>query len=233
MIARATGPRPLTYQWRKAGIDIPGATEAKFTITNITEADRATYSVLVADGITSGISSVKIDFIRPVFAQQPQSLAAVPGSTVSFSAGAIGVAPLTYQWHRLQQAVDATIPNATDTTLILTNISPSDSGDYWVQVVSEGELFFESRNSTSAVLTVITNNAAHPPLLENPVFVTDTFKFTLATEAGQTYEVQFTPSLADQTSWSAVQTILGDGTVRLVTLTGVTLQGYYRVKLLP
>jgi len=43
----ASGGGPLSYQWRKNGLDIPGATEPTLTIPSVTDADAATYSVVV------------------------------------------------------------------------------------------------------------------------------------------------------------------------------------------
>jgi hypothetical protein len=46
VVADANGD-PLTYQWKKNGTDIGGATSATLTLTNITAADAASYTVLI------------------------------------------------------------------------------------------------------------------------------------------------------------------------------------------
>jgi hypothetical protein len=45
----AAGSAPFTYQWRKDGQPIPGATAAELTLSNIQMADAGTYSVLVTN----------------------------------------------------------------------------------------------------------------------------------------------------------------------------------------
>jgi len=43
----ATGSGPLTYQWRKDGMDIASATNVGLTVTNIGAIDAGTYCVVV------------------------------------------------------------------------------------------------------------------------------------------------------------------------------------------
>lgn len=45
----ATGSRPLSFQWKKDGVDIPGATGPTLTLTDLTEADSGTYTVVVSN----------------------------------------------------------------------------------------------------------------------------------------------------------------------------------------
>ncbi len=55
--ATAVGPGALTYQWRKNGTAIPGATDMNFTIAAVTSNDVGSYDVLVSspcDTIPSG-----------------------------------------------------------------------------------------------------------------------------------------------------------------------------------
>jgi len=54
----ATGSEPLGYQWKKAGVSIPGATSASYTIQSATASDDGTaYSVLVSNPLGSVTSS--------------------------------------------------------------------------------------------------------------------------------------------------------------------------------
>ena len=47
VVADADGA-PLVYQWRKEGVDIPGATASFYTLTNVTTADAGDYDVVIA-----------------------------------------------------------------------------------------------------------------------------------------------------------------------------------------
>jgi Tol biopolymer transport system component len=49
----AEGDPPLTYQWRRNGIDIPGATGATYAIASATPADAGSYDVVVTNGCGS------------------------------------------------------------------------------------------------------------------------------------------------------------------------------------
>src|SRR2546426_454995 len=54
----ATGNGPLTYQWRKNGVNISGANGAAYTIANVQPAEAGSYSVVVSDSIGATGSSV-------------------------------------------------------------------------------------------------------------------------------------------------------------------------------
>lgn len=55
--AVATGTAPLTYQWRKNGIAITGATNSSYSVATITSADAANYSVVVTNACGSVTSN--------------------------------------------------------------------------------------------------------------------------------------------------------------------------------
>src|SRR2546426_12371713 len=50
-IVGATGNGPLTYQWRKSGVNISGANDADYNVNNVRPADAGSYSVVVSDSI--------------------------------------------------------------------------------------------------------------------------------------------------------------------------------------
>jgi hypothetical protein len=54
LTATATaGSDPLTYQWRKNGVNIPGATAVSYSLTSVPATAEASYSVVVTDNTTS------------------------------------------------------------------------------------------------------------------------------------------------------------------------------------
>ncbi|MBA4148266.1 MAG: S8 family serine peptidase [Verrucomicrobia bacterium] len=52
-----TGTSPLTYQWRKNGANISGATRTSLTLSNVQVADAGNYSVLVSNAAGSAAST--------------------------------------------------------------------------------------------------------------------------------------------------------------------------------
>lgn len=74
----AHGTVPLSYQWRKGGTDISGATGSSFTITNATASDDAgNYSVNVANSVLPAGTNSLLAAIRVLAA--PTSPPAIPG----------------------------------------------------------------------------------------------------------------------------------------------------------
>jgi hypothetical protein len=45
----ATGPQPFSYQWRRAGVPIPGASRLSYTIASVSPSDADSYDVVVTD----------------------------------------------------------------------------------------------------------------------------------------------------------------------------------------
>jgi alpha-tubulin suppressor-like RCC1 family protein len=52
----ASGSPALTYQWRKNGVNIPGATGSTLTLTNVHMTDDGTYTVIVTNSLNFAIS---------------------------------------------------------------------------------------------------------------------------------------------------------------------------------
>jgi hypothetical protein len=115
-------------------------------------------------------------------AEQPQSQTVNAGSSVVFSVRAAGSGPFAYQWRKGGTA----IPNATGTTLILSNVQVSDAGQYSAVVVTGPETAI----STPATLTV----SAAPTITEQPksqvgfVGAPVTFKVTATGSAPLSYQ---------------------------------------------
>lgn len=81
------------------------------------------------NGVSATSQSITVASTPPVFTSKPSNVTAVAGDTVALSAGALG-GNLNYQW-----AAGATpIPNATNATLTLSDISVAQSGMYTVTV---------------------------------------------------------------------------------------------------
>ncbi|MEJ8851978.1 immunoglobulin domain-containing protein [Variovorax rhizosphaerae] len=102
----ASGTAPLSYQWRRDGTDIPGATSADFTLAATTAIDNgAIFTVAATNSAGSATSSpamltVGPMAIAPVITAQPAATGVLVGQTANFGVAAMGTAPLSYQWLR-------------------------------------------------------------------------------------------------------------------------------------
>lgn len=133
----ATGTEPLTYQWRKDGAALAGATTSSLTVSAVTAAAAGAYSVVVSNpggAVTSTLAQLTVTVISrpapPMISAQPASQSVVAGANVTFTVTAGGAAPLTYQWRK----DGVSLPGQTAATLALSNVGTAASGAYSVVV---------------------------------------------------------------------------------------------------
>jgi hypothetical protein len=150
----ANGSPVLTYQWRKAGTNIPGALGAVYNTPPLQTSDSgSTYDVVVTNSagtITSTAATLTVTAgSAPTIMTQPASLAVAGGQSVTLSVVAAGSGPLHYQW-----SVDGTAVGSDASSLTIAQAQSSDAGSYTV-VVTNGS---GSVTSNPAVLTVSGGN---------------------------------------------------------------------------
>ena len=125
----ATGTTPVSLQWLKDGVAMPGETAATLTMTAAARSDSAVYSVRATNfsggTITSAGARLTV-LAEPVFTAISSSRTVRVGDTVSFSATAVGLPPLQHQWLRN----GTSIPGATAATLTLSAVALGDAGTY-------------------------------------------------------------------------------------------------------
>ena len=148
----ATGGGTLAYQWKKNGIDIPGATASTYTTPATSSADHgARFSVVVtnsAGAATSNDASLTVtaEAVAPAITSQPENLSVTTGQTASFSVIATGTSP-GYQWKKN----GADIPGATSSTYTTPATSIADHDALFTVVVTNGA---GAATSNTARLTV-------------------------------------------------------------------------------
>jgi hypothetical protein len=144
----ATGSGTLTYQWRKGGTNIAGATSSSYTITGLVAGDAANYDVIVT-GICGSVTSTAVALtINPatVITTQPLAQTICALNQASFTVAATGTGTLTYQWRKN----GVNIAGATNTTYTIASAATGDAGNYDVVITSScGTL-----NSASVALVV-------------------------------------------------------------------------------
>jgi len=154
----AGGRQPLSYQWRFNGVWIEGATGDTLVLPNVQVGNVGNYSVEVSNpsGTIVSIDAALVLVTTPIVLVPPSSQISYPGSNVTFSVTADGAPPLSYQW----RFGGANIFNATNATLLLTNIQPNLAGGYSVRIANS----FGAVTSAVAQLVIRTR----PVILAQP-----------------------------------------------------------------
>jgi hypothetical protein len=102
----AAGAGPLSYQWRRNGVDIPGATSSWLTISALPAENGARFGVAVrghSGSVTSAAATLTVKTAEgagPVIVSGPADRAVTAGQPVSFTVVASGAPPLNYRWQK-------------------------------------------------------------------------------------------------------------------------------------
>ena len=133
----ASGSQPITYQWKKNGVNIAGATQSSYTTPATTALDDdASFSVEVKNASgTLPSNTAKLGVTSPpAVLTQPTAQTVTQGQTASFSVTASGSPLLRYQWKK--NGADIADANSSSYTTPATLLS--DNGAiYSVQISNE------------------------------------------------------------------------------------------------
>ncbi|HEX7861772.1 MAG TPA: immunoglobulin domain-containing protein [Verrucomicrobiae bacterium] len=158
LAVQATGPSPLSYQWYRGAQSLSGATNAQFSIVQVSSGDAGSYTVRISSSletVTSATALVGILQEPPSIVTQPLSAAVGQGRQLSLSVTATGTA-LTYQWLKN----DVAIPAAVNATFTIASFTATDAGSYRVRVSNS----FGSVLSEAAIISI----SVPPSVLEVP-----------------------------------------------------------------
>jgi PA14 domain/Concanavalin A-like lectin/glucanases superfamily/Chitobiase/beta-hexosaminidase C-terminal domain/Immunoglobulin I-set domain len=139
----ASGQAPLFYRWRTDGggggarTNIPSATASNLTVST-TSLHAGTYSYDVVVSNASGVATSAVAAVSVVAASAPVLVSDItPSSAIgyvggqqTFSAAFKGTLPIAYQWQANRGSGITNIPNATNTSLTLSNLQPSNAASY-------------------------------------------------------------------------------------------------------
>lgn len=156
----ATGTAPLSYQWRKEGANLSGATNSAYAVSNVQTSNAGSFSVVVTNAfgsVTSSNVALTVSEL-PAIAAQPLSQAVFVGSNVTFSVTAYGAPPLVFQWYFKGTPVGLPESGTNLSSHTLANVGTDQAGNYSVVVVNG----YGSVTSSNAVLTV----NVFPPRIE-------------------------------------------------------------------
>ncbi len=159
-----TATSNVTYQWQKGTTNIPGATNASYTIPVTAAADAGTYRVVLTSvcpavaSVTSANATLTINQPASV-TTQPADLAACEGNPATLSVVAGGT-NVTYQWKK--NGTD--IPGANSASYTIPLASYADTANYSVVITGSAPCGYVTSNN--AKLTIkplpLTITAAGP-----------------------------------------------------------------------
>lgn len=153
----ASSVLPLTYQWRKNGIDLPGETNPTLTLTNATTSNNGDYSVFVSSNATSVTSTAARLIVRdaPEILSTPADRTQLVGQALTLAVDWVGITPATFAWFRNGQLV-----SGQDTaTLSIANPTQADSGSYTLQITNA----LGQKTSIPMVVNIVPNPTALAP----------------------------------------------------------------------
>ncbi len=150
----ATGSPTLTYQWRKGGVNIAGATGAVYTTPTLATADSgSSFDVVVTNSAgTATSAAAKLTVTAgtaPGIVAQPAGAAVAGGQSFTLTVVASGSGPLHYQWK-----LNGTVVGTDASSYGVASAQASDAGTYTVTVTNASG----SASSNGAVVTVSGGN---------------------------------------------------------------------------
>jgi hypothetical protein len=185
----ATSSTTPSYQWRKDGVALSGATSATLSLPGVTTASSGAYSVVVTNSAGSTTSSsATLTVTSPVvpagIVTGPSSQTVSAGTRVTFTVTASGTAPLTYAWSKN----GSPIPGATQSSCTIASAQASDAGNYTATV----------SNSAGAA----TSGAAVLVVTSAPVITSQPASQSLTVGSALTLTVQAVGTPAPAYQWS-------------------------------
>ena len=154
LLVGVVGSPPVTFQWSKGGVAIPGATAQDLTFPSAALSDSGTYSVVITDpagsvttqGVTLSVTPAGGPPVVVSIVLQPAPVSTTEGGSATFTVAVTGDPAIAYQWRRNQ----APIAGATGPSFTIFDVHASDAGTYDVEV----ENGFSATISVPALLTV-------------------------------------------------------------------------------
>ena len=133
------GTGPFTFQWRRNGADMSGATSAVLTFNSVALPNAGDYSVRVTNSAGQVVSdTVFLDVTAaggaevPTITSQPATLIVPLNGSGVIAVGTTGSGPLSYQWYLNGEL----LPGSTLPVLNFSNLGEVDFGTYTVTVTN-------------------------------------------------------------------------------------------------
>ena len=147
-----SGSLPISFQWYFNGAPLPGQTNKWLLLTSVQPGQFGGYQFVATNAYGSVTSLVASVAQLPMIVTQPASQQILLGGSATFTAGAVGQAPLGYQWYFDGAALTdgGRISGSTTTNLSIANVQSTDAGSYQLFVSNQ----WGAVTSSVATLTV-------------------------------------------------------------------------------
>ncbi len=216
----------LSYQWKKNGADISGATSAQYVVANVSGTDTGSYTVVITGACpatSNPVSLILSDTL--VISSQPTSQTICVGSPVTFNVIANGLNP-TYQWFRNGNLVSS----GSSDSITINNPSVADSGNYSCSInsacgnaTSQSAILIVKEPSFNSLSDTICPGTAYNfngNQLTNPGIYSDTFTNALGCDSFVILSLNLFPLV----EWNGPSDTIVAGSL-LINLTGGTPTG--------
>jgi hypothetical protein len=217
----AASTLPLSYQWLFDGTNLSGATNSILSLENISTNAAGSYSVFITNALYSATSDAAtlVIITPPVLLGSAPALTAVVGQNATLQVNATGPL-LNYQW----SFNTTNLPNATASQLTLTNLQPSQAGNYVVTISNPAGAVVATPQLTillpGATLAFTAGTAAAPGA---PAI-------TINSILGLNYSLQYSDSLSASNWTTILPPVPGTGASIILTDPAPSLTArYYRV----
>jgi hypothetical protein len=152
--AAVQGLAATTFQWRRNGTPLSGATAAALSLASAALSDTGTYTVVATNSegsTTSHPAELVVNAaIPPAISGAPASVTVPSGERTQLKVSATGTGPLSYQWYQGTSGSTAS-PVAGATAALFTTPSLTTTTSYWVRITdANGSV----TNSPTATVTV-------------------------------------------------------------------------------
>lgn len=216
--ASIAGSTPMSYQWRRDGVDITGANSPVLTLPAVSTASAGRYELVATNGggsITTEPAVLVVTATTPValpptIAAPPALLAVPAGVAANFAVAVNGTGPYTYAWFK-----DGTpISGADGASFGIAAAAPGDAGAYTVRV----------SNSAGSVLSAAATLTVTPvtPTVVAPTITTAPAGLAVLPGAGATLAVAASGSAPLQYQWKRDGVPLADATAAVLHLPAAT-----------
>ncbi|MFO0974391.1 MAG: immunoglobulin domain-containing protein [Phycisphaerae bacterium] len=125
----ATGDAPLSFQWKRNGQDVPGATSATLHVQSASSSDSGNYTCVVTNpcgSLTSAAAVVSFSSAPIVTTQPAADQTVCIGRSFSLVVAVPATPVVTFQWKKNGNI----IPGATTATFSRSSAATSDAGTY-------------------------------------------------------------------------------------------------------